>query len=361
MSVLLSVLAGSLLAPGPEVQRPTGAPPPASAEPATETEAPADGPAETPGEEAPPSEAGPESVAAEGPEQPAPADPEPVAPVESAPPEPEPAAEPEPTAPATPGDTERFTVAAGEGGPPYYTEADQAQLRQRHEIAEPASDRGGDRVSPVRWRCLIADPTCGVNFEVNATAAYAYRGRQGNVSGNGEDPRWSSGRAQYDFWMNLPVMVETRGRNKFTRMTLGPKGGVIFSDSGSTWGNLGMAMRYWFGRGRWAPTLEFTSALSYKIGERTAREATGEAAKWRMSRGPVGFTADVGFGLGGFGAIVVGGQYDSPLAREDVPEQFRVSAGGAFFVGFRGNILWGGPAAAAILTHGLTQRTVEAP
>jgi hypothetical protein len=53
-------------------------------------------------------------------------------------------------------------------------------------------------------------------------------------------------------------------------------------------------------------------------------------------------------------ALVIGGQYDSPLAREDVSERFRTSAAGMFFVGLRGNILWGGPAAAAVLTHGLT-------
>jgi hypothetical protein len=156
-------------------------------------------------------------------------------------------------------------------------------------------------------------------------------------------------------------MTETRGKARYTRMTLGPKGGVIFSDTGSLWGNLGLAVRYWFGRGRWAPTLEFTSALSYKLGSRPTRDLGGAKPKFEMTRGPVGFTADVGFGLGGFGAIVIGGQYDSPLAREEVPEQFRVSAAGMFFVGFRGNILWGGPAAAAILTHGLTQRYAAEP
>ena len=40
---------------------------------------------------------------------------------------------------------------------------------------------------------------------------------------------------------------------------------------------------------------------------------------------------------------------------------FHTSAAGMFFVGFRGNILWGGPAAAAILTHGLTQRYAAEP
>jgi len=74
----------------------------------------------------------------------------------------------------------------------------------------------------------------------------------------------------------------------------------------------------------------------------------------------VGFQADVGFGLGGFGAIVVGGQYDSPLAREDVPEEYRVYSSGMFYVGFRGNILWGGPAVAAVAAHAST-RAVQRP
>src|SRR5690606_33284304 len=78
-------------------------------------------------------------------------------------------------------------------------------------------------------------------------------------------------------------------------------------------------------------------------------------------RSPVGVHADIGFGLGGFGAIVVGGQYDSPLAREDLPEQFRISSSGMFYVGFRGNIIWGGPAAAAFGTQVATTRLVEQP
>ncbi|MEM6290494.1 MAG: hypothetical protein AAGA54_04485 [Myxococcota bacterium] len=329
----------------PVIQRP-------AAKRDAEPPAPADAPAEL--SEAEPS--GP--AAAEGP-----------APAEAAEPTPEPTPEPAPqpevaVAPASPAsqptdptETERFTVASGDGGPPYYTDADSQALRERHDIKTQAPDR----TDQARWNCLIADPTCGRSFEVNALAAYTLRGRQGDVSGTGENPRWSSGRAQYDFWMNLPVITDIRGRSKFTRMTMGPKGGLIFSDSGSTWGNVGMAFRYWLGRGRWAPTIEFSSALSFKLGERERVDRGLEQPGWKMTRGPVGFTADVGFGLGGFGAIVLGGQYDSPLAREDIPEPFRTSAGGAFFLGFRGNILWGGPAAAAVATHIATQRGVEAP
>jgi hypothetical protein len=271
--------------------------------------------------------------------------------------EPEAAEAPEPETPAESGEVFQVAQGSGHDGPPYYSEEEAGKLRKRHGLeAHPPEGR-----APARWRCLIADPTCGINFELNATAAYAYRGRQGDTRRQGQDPRWHSGRAQYDFWVNFPVMLETRGKARYTRMTLGPKGGVIFSDTGSLWGNFGLAVRYWFGRGRWAPALEFTSALSYKLGSRPTQDLGGADPKFRMTRGPVGFTADVGFGLGGFGAIVVGGQYDSPLAREEVPEQFRVSAAGMFFVGFRGNILWGGPAAAAILTHGLTQRYAQEP
>ncbi|MCR9159342.1 MAG: hypothetical protein ACE37F_08505 [Nannocystaceae bacterium] len=264
---------------------------------------------------------------------------------------PEPEPEPEPIL-----DSERYTVAGGPDGPPFYDDADTASLRARHEIeVEPL-----ERTEGPRWRCLIADPACGRSVEVNALAAYSFRGRQGDVSGGGNDPRWHSGRAQYDVWLNFPVMTEVVGNKKFTRMTLAPKGGLIASDGGSTWGNLGMAFRYWLGRGRWAPAVEFTSALSFKLGE-NARGMDNERGDWTMTRGPVGFTADVGFGLGGFGSIVVGGQYDSPFAREEISDEYRTAAGGAFFIGFRGNILWGGPAAAAVATHAVTQRSVQTP
>ena len=348
MKLSISVLSALLAAqPAAEEAAPAEATPESSVEAAspeaTESAAPE-------GEPAPAEDTPAESVVAEEPA----AEPEPVAPEAVAEPEPEPvedAATPEPVA-----DGERYTVAGGAGGPPFYDDADTAALRARHEIeVEPLS-----RTEGPRWRCLIADPACGRSFEVNALSAYTFRGRQGDVSGSGDDPRWHSGRAQYDLWVNFPVMTEIVGNKKFTRMTLAPKGGLIFSDGGSTWGNLGMAFRYWMGRGRWAPSVEFTSALSFKLGE-NARGLDNERGDWEMSRGPVGFTADVGFGLGGFGAIVVGGQYDSPLAREEISEEFRTSAGGAFFIGFRGNILWGGPAAAAVATHAVTQRSVETP
>jgi hypothetical protein len=257
-----------------------------------------------------------------------------------------------------PGDDELLTVAGGSGrdGPPYYTQAEEDELRARFGLdVDPPED-----VKPARWRCLIADPTCGVSFEINATSAYAYRLRQGGVR-DVDSHSWHSARVQYDFWLNLPVLVETSGNNRFSRITMGPKGGVMFSDSGDLWGNIGLATRYWLGRGRWAPSIEFTSALTFRMGSRPTREqydAQGQPIEpeFRMTRGPAGFTADIAFGFGGFGAIVVGGQYDSPFAREDIPEIYRTPAAGMFFVGFRGNILWGGPAGAAVLTHVLAQR-----
>jgi hypothetical protein len=326
-----------------EVQRPAGLGAVQPAEPAEPARPEPDPSAADPEPSEPPLD----EAASEGADAGAPAEPTTL---EDAP-DPEPAAE----APAEP--TEMLTVAGGsrQDRAPYYDASDATEFRRAHEIPEPAAPR-----DQARWRCLVADPTCGITFELDATSAYTHRFQQGDVR-RPNAVRWPSGRAQYDLWVNVPIFVEHEGRAKYTRMTLGPKGGVIFSDGGDLWGNLGMATRYWFGRGRWAPTLEFTSALTFKIGSRETRDLGGAEPRFAMRRGPVGFAADIGFGLGGFGAIVVGGQYDSPLAREDVPEQFRVSAGGAVFVGFRGNIVWGGPAAAAILTHGLTQRYGRRP
>jgi len=238
-------------------------------------------------------------------------------------------------------------------GPPFYREEDLEELRARYGIEKtpPKTAR------KAKWRCLIADPTCGFSFEIAATAAYARRFRQGNVSDTEDVLRWNSARAQYDLWLDIPAVVETRGRFRYTRMTMGPKGGVVASDTGDVWGNVGFATRYWFGRGAWAPALEFTSALTFGVMRRQTKNLPpDEDPSYRMRRSPVGFSADIGFGLGGFGALVIGGQYESPLAREDVPEELRVSAGGTFYVGFRGNIVWGVPAAAAVTAHAMALR-----
>ncbi len=339
MSATLAWLAAAALAPAP-VSAPTDA-----AAPTAAPTAPADPDPDAAAPVATPEDVAPADPSADDGTDPSTTD---EAPAEATP-EPEP--EPEPTPDSDEPDG-TLHAAVERAGPPYYDESDMAALRQRYEVPDPAPPR-----EPARWRCLIADPTCKINVEVNATAAYALRFQQGDVRMTGAN-RWNSGRAQYDVWANFATLVEQEGTAKYTKMTLGPKGGVIFSDNGDMWGNLGMAGRYWLGRGRFAPAIEFSSALAFKLGTRERDIITGEES-FQMQRGPVGFTADVGVGIGGFGAVVLGGQYDSPLAREDVPERFRTSAAGMFFVGFRGNILWGGPAAAAILTHGLTQRLVE--
>lgn len=265
-------------------------------------------------------------------------------PLPEPPPQPEPVPVPEDSVVAPPARVEP-------SGPPFYTAADMATLRQRNGLDPnpPTSER-----KPV-FRCWIADPTCGLVVEINATSAFAYRARQGKVTDTGDILKWNSARVQYDIWVSIPTMTESRGKLRYTRLSLGPKGGVVASDSKDIWGNVGIAGRYWFSRKRFAPNLEFTSALVFKVA------GVNRNGNFDSARGPLGFTADVGFGIGGFGSIVVGGQFDSPLAREDVPEPEKTAVSGMFYIGFRGNILWGLPAAAAIGTHAATTRLVKAP
>jgi hypothetical protein len=232
----------------------------------------------------------------------------------------------------------------------HYTDADMDQLRARYNL------RPDPRVEPrkPKWRCWIPDPNCGFGIELVATTAYAYRARQGNVAVDGVFSDWNSARIAYDLWLDFPAHTQTVGTYKFTRLTLGPKLGVVASDNQDLWGNMGVALRYWFGTGAWSPALEFTSALSFKL---AGEDGSGMTT---TRRSPIGVTADIGLSVGGWGAIIFGGQYDSPLAREEIPEKFRVSAGGQVFVGFRGNILWGAPAAASVATHIAIQRTAPA-
>lgn len=267
---------------------------------------------------------------------------EPTATPESAPaPEPE----PEPTeveGPAEPPAT---------SGPPWYSEADIEQLRRRYAL--PADTKLEPRKP--KWRCLIPDPVCGFGVELVATTAYVYRARQGNVAIEGSFHDWHSARIAYDLWINLPAYTQTIGTYKFTRLTMGPKLAVVASDNADLWANMGVALRYWFGTRKWSPALEFSSALSFRL--------TGEDnGSITTRRSPVGVTADIGVSVGGWGAIVLGGQYDSPLAREEIPEKFRISAAGQVFVGFRGNILWGAPAVASVATHiGIQRALPEQP
>ncbi|MCA9697163.1 MAG: hypothetical protein KC431_06540 [Myxococcales bacterium] len=235
-------------------------------------------------------------------------------------------------------------------GPPYYSTEDMDRLRERYQL-EPQPKLDPPRP---RWRCLIPDPRCGFGVELLATSAYAYRVRQGNIAVEGAFYEWNSARVSYELWIDFPAHVETIGKYKFTRLTLGPKVAVVGSDNQDLWGNVGIAGRYWFGRGPWAPALEFSSALSFKL--------TGEEDRSpgfvQQQRSPVGITADFGISIGGWGAIILGGQYDTPLAREDLPEKFRISSAGQVFVGFRGNVLWGAPAVAAFGTHAAVQRAI---
>ena len=266
---------------------------------------------------------------------------------------PEPVPEPEPVAVApVPEASEVAAPAPPEPvGPPFHSAADMETLRRRHGLdpSPPTSER-----RPV-FRCWIADPTCGLVVEINATSAYAFRARQGVVTDKNDILKWNSARVQYDIWVSIPTMTESRGKFRYTRLSLGPKGGVIASDSKDIWGNVGIAGRYWFSRKRFAPSLEFTSALVFKVA------GINRNGNFDSARGPLGFTADVGIGIGGFGSIIVGGQFDSPLAREDIPDVERTQGSGMFYIGFRGNILWGLPAAAAVGTHAAATRQIKAP
>jgi hypothetical protein len=255
-------------------------------------------------------------------------------------------------APAPVADAPAPTTMPKKSGPPFYGEADIQALRTRYglEADPPKTDRKS------RWRCLIADPTCGLVVEIQATSGYAYRVRQGDVASPGDVYRWNSARVQYDVWVSIPTLVEQRGGFKYTRVSLGPKGGTIASDSRDIWGNVGFAGRYWIRRTRWSPTIEFTSGLAFRIAGTDKL-----SGRFDNIRSPMGFVADIGIGLGGFGAIVLGGQFDSPLAREDVPEKARTPAAGMFYIGFRGNILWGLPAALGVATHAAALRGVNAP
>ena len=333
MSLLATSLLLALAQQPPPVQRPTtpGISPAPVRAPATTPVAPAPAPV------AP----APAPVAPAPATNPAPVEPAP-APVEVAP---TPVPQDMSPAPAP------VPAPAPEVAPPFYKPEDMQALRLRHGLdpKPPTVER-----RPV-FRCWVADPTCGFVIELNATSAYAFRARQGSVNEPNDIKRWNSARVQYDVWFSIPTMVETRGKFRYTRLSLGPKGGIVASDSKDIWGNVGIAGRYWFSRKRFAPNLEFTSALVFKVA------GNNRAGNFDSVRGPMGFSADVAFGLGGFGSIVVGGQFDSPLAREDVPDVERVSAAGMFFLGFRGNIVWGAPAALAVGTHAITTRSVTAP
>lgn len=349
MSLLAPVLAAMLLQ-SPPIQRPTSAPATTSAAPAPAAPAPtsaAPAPAAPTAAPAPTTAPAAAPAPAPAPITPAPATPDPIAP---APATPAPITAPTtPLAPAAPPRVEK-------PGPPFYTDADMQALRKRYGLeADPPKT-----VRRPRFRCWVADPTCGFVVELNATSAYAYRMRQGSVETPGDINRWNSARIQYDIWFSIPTVVETRGKFRYTRLSLGPKGGVIASDSKDIWGNVGLAGRYWFSRKAFAPSIEFTTALVFKLAG-TVKSSTPANGTFDNLRGPIGIAADVGVGLGGFGSLIVGGQYDAPLSRTDVPDSQKIVPSGMFYIGFRGNIVWGAPAALAVGTHALTNRYVTAP
>jgi hypothetical protein len=231
------------IALAPPVQRPRSVEPTPTVEADTATTEPE--PFALPTE---PTPARPDEVTGTEPVEPTPTEPTEVAPTEP---------------PAEKGEMVHVAEGNKQSHAPYYDPADVDAVRKRHGLkAMPAFEQ-----RKVRWRCFIADPLCGFNVEVQAMGAFAGRFKQGDVR-TANARKWASGRAQYDVWVNIPVLVEYAGRTRFTRMTLGPKAGAIFSDTGDTWGNVGMVARYWFGRGRWAPHIEFSSALSFKIARR---------------------------------------------------------------------------------------------
>ncbi|MEE9386716.1 MAG: hypothetical protein V3V08_25145 [Nannocystaceae bacterium] len=245
----------------------------------------------------------------------------------------------------------RTDLPARPSTPPFYSDRDVVVLRARFGLP-PLT---GELPRAARWKCWVADPSCRFNAELNATSAYAYRIEQTDPSDPKSDTRrWHSARAQYDVWINFVAASEVVGRQRYTTVTLGPKGGVTASDNGDLWGNVGMGSRYWLGRGAWAPSIELSTALSFHLQGRDPLGVLDNA------RSPLGVTVDVGIGLGGWGAIVLGGQYNAPLARENVPEAVRTTSSGMLFMGFRGNVLWGVPAGAAVAAHALAGRSVDA-
>jgi hypothetical protein len=228
-------------------------------------------------------------------------------------------------------------------GPPFYTDADMQALRTRYGLeADPPTGR-----APAGVPLLDRRP----DLRLRRRAQRHQRLRLPPAPGQRRHPndvnRWNSARVQYDIWLSIPTMVETRGKYRYTRLSLGPKGGVIASDSKDIWGNVGLAGRYWFGRKAFAPSIEFTSALAFKVAGRNRltdpqlrqrprparlhrrRRLRHRRLRSDRRRRPVRQPAQ-------------------PVDEQDD------SAAGMFFLGFRGNILWGAPAGAAVGTHAAT-------
>lgn len=199
-------------------------------------------------------------------------------------------------------------------------------------------------VRQARLGCLIADPTCAVALEINAMTAYALRFVQVEAQDEFEVERRNTARVEYESVFLLPAVYAVRGRYKYNILGLGPAVGVVATDRGQLWGRAGLAGRWWLGRGVWAPALEMRSSLSFLL-----REDRGMGPK--PARSAPGINFDLGVNLGGWGAIVIGGQYETPSVGAGTSQFLKRYSAGTFYLGFRGNILWGGPLAASIATQ----------
>jgi len=245
-------------------------------------------------------------------------------------------------------------IAEEKPGPPFATPEERERLRASFGLG-PLSAQGPEPTRVKRtFGCLVADPSCRVAYELTATSSYSFRIRQTEIDDNLLVQRWSSGRVDWQFAPHFAVASDVVGRRRYARVTLGPRIGVTASDRSDLWGNVGIASRIWFGRGSWAPHLDLGGGMSFWL-----RGVRGNELK--PLRSPAGVSLDVGFGFGGWGSIVVGGQLDTPLVREELPPVVRINPSGMVFIGFRGNLAWGAPAALGVATHAVTQRFVERP
>jgi hypothetical protein len=131
---------------------------------------------------------------------------------------------------------------------------------------------------------------------------------------------------------------------------------VIASDSRDLWGNLGLAGRYWFGRKAFAPSIEFSAALAFKI---AGRNRLTDAQPVRQRPRPDGLHRRHRLRH----RRLRSDRRRRPVRRRPVacPSTSRTSAAGMFFLGFRGNILWGAPAALAVGTHADRPPRITAP
>jgi len=205
------------------------------------------------------------------------------------------------------------------------------------------------RTHRARWDCWIPDPTCRRSIEVNATTAYAMRFVQIGSKKELATRIRHTALIAYEASLLFTSNTQALHRYKYSVFSLGPMGGIAASDAHDLWGSFGVVGRYWLGRGEWSPAIELHGLLNFKL---RGSRGTNIIAQ----RSPIGFRGDLGINIGGWGAMIVGGEYQVPLITDGLPEGHHISAGGMFYAGFRGNILWGLPAATAVATHVLVNR-----